>query len=246
MVDAKNVNIIEIFSSIQGEGKYVGCRQIFVRFAGCNASCRYCDTWSSRTPADLASIEVIPGVREFITVKNPITVQDLFCYIQKFLKYKHQAISFTGGEPLCHADALALLLPKIKITKYLETNGTLPNELVKVIKHIDIISMDIKLPSITGREYWDEHYRFLQLAKQQETFVKIVISGETQDIEFNTAIDLIAAVDRNMTVILQPITPINGCSYVSPERTILLQDIALKTLNDVRVIPQTHKFLKHL
>ena len=37
-------NIIEIFSSIQGEGKYVGYRQVFIRFSGCNLHCTYCDT----------------------------------------------------------------------------------------------------------------------------------------------------------------------------------------------------------
>ncbi len=39
--------ISEIFSSIQGEGLYLGKRHIFVRFFGCNMRCAYCDTMPS-------------------------------------------------------------------------------------------------------------------------------------------------------------------------------------------------------
>ena len=35
------VGISEIFSSVQGEGKYVGCRQLFIRLIGCNMDCPY-------------------------------------------------------------------------------------------------------------------------------------------------------------------------------------------------------------
>ncbi|MPN44260.1 7-carboxy-7-deazaguanine synthase [bioreactor metagenome] len=130
--------------------------------------------------------------------------------------------------------------------KYLETNGTLPGELEKVLPHVDIISMDIKLPSVVGNSYWEEHRQFLRIAKHKEIFVKIVISGETSWAEFATAIQLIADVDKNITVILQPVTPINGCINVDPDRIIFLQDEALSLLNDVRVIPQTHKYIGQL
>ena len=38
------MNIKEIFFSYQAEGPYIGCPTVFVRFAGCNLSCCYCDT----------------------------------------------------------------------------------------------------------------------------------------------------------------------------------------------------------
>lgn len=241
-----NANVVEIFSSIQGEGKYVGYRQVFVRFAGCNLSCQYCDTALSRIPATVARIELTPGLRDFTTVSNPLAAAQLLDYICTLYNNKHHSISFTGGEPLCHTDMLGVLLPQINGTKYLETNGTLPDELNKIIQYVDIISMDIKLPSVTGSSHWDKHRSFLEIARQRETFVKIVVSGETSSSELAKAIELVFDVDRTITVILQPVTPINGCTVISPEKVLQFQDYALSKLDDVRVIPQTHKYIGQL
>ena len=38
------IKVKEIFASIQGEGPYVGYKQLFVRFCNCNLKCNYCDT----------------------------------------------------------------------------------------------------------------------------------------------------------------------------------------------------------
>ena len=54
--------LIEVFSSIQGEGLLVGCRQIFLRFALCNLDCDYCDT--PFAPQAACRIEDAPGARE--------------------------------------------------------------------------------------------------------------------------------------------------------------------------------------
>ena len=53
--------IIEIFSSFQGEGLLIGERQIFVRFAGCNLDCNYCDTKNSKSESSgkLMSVEEV-------------------------------------------------------------------------------------------------------------------------------------------------------------------------------------------
>ena len=41
---ATDTKINEIFSSIQGEGPFVGYKQLFIRFCNCNLNCKYCDT----------------------------------------------------------------------------------------------------------------------------------------------------------------------------------------------------------
>lgn len=237
------INLVEVFSSIQGEGKYVGYRQVFVRLAGCNMKCEFCDTPSSRNDVAFGQIETAPGKRVFLAAENPVTIDRLAAYINQLLIEPHHSVSFTGGEPLCQAGALAKLAQKVTGAVYLETNGTLPDELAEVLPYVDIISMDVKLPSTSGREYWSEHIRFLQLAQQREVFVKIVLTAETADDEFARAIELVAAVKPSIPLILQPVSPVEGVKAISPADVLKRQSEALQSLKDVRVIPQTHKFL---
>lgn len=239
-------NVIEVFSSIQGEGKYVGVRQIFVRFSGCNLKCRYCDTLVSHAPYKHCTVEKDAGSRRFTKFDNPVDLDNLGASIRHLLRLPHHSVSFTGGEPLYRADYIHALAKEFDCKLYLETNGTLYEELDKVLDDLDFISMDIKLPSVTGKELWEEHRRFLKKSMSKDLFVKLVISGETTSEEFDQAIALIKGINFRIPLILQPVTPVNGCCAASPTEVLLYLERALAELYDVRVIPQTHKMIKQM
>ncbi len=179
--------IAEVFDSVQGEGLYVGERQLFVRFFGCNLRCKFCDT-------------KLDGFMEY----EP---QELFQEL-KLYEGDYHSVSFTGGEPLLQKDFLKEVLKltqKEGFRNYLETNGTLPYELEELIDYLDIVAMDIKLPSSTGEfPYWRTHRKFLETASLKEVFVKIVICKSTHIEDIINALDLIKGVNPAVTVILQP------------------------------------------
>ena len=242
-------NIIEIFSSVQGEGKYVGYRQVFVRFEGCNLACRYCDTENAVNMHACCRVESAAGSRQFLKVDNPFTPEAAARQINALLQeLPHQAVSFTGGEPLLHADFLAELIPQLSPAAacFLETNGTLTDALQQVLPLLSIISMDIKLPSVTGRPLWEEHRRFLQAARSRDTYVKIVVSADTLLSELEQAYAIVAEADKNLPVILQPVTPFGGCEAPTAGQMLEAQQAALLHLSDVRVIPQTHVLMGQL
>jgi organic radical activating enzyme len=244
------INIIEIFSSIQGEGLFVGCRQVFVRLAGCNLSCRYCDTRDSFAVPAAAHVETEAGSRVFEFFANPFSASKLYDAVANLCRTPHHSISLTGGEPLLQPQAVAALSPLRNkgVRLYLETNGTLPKALEQVIQQIDIVSMDFKLPSElpTNQAYWQEHAEFLKVACQREVFVKIVLSGRTSPSELEQALALIYDIDPAIPLILQPVTPVNGVAPVVPEQVLRWQELALTKLRNVRVIPQTHKLMGQL
>jgi len=243
---SETITVAEVFSSIQGEGPYVGYRQVFVRLTGCNLECAFCDTPESRSKVAAGNIEITAGKRDFQTILNPIPIDELAKYINQLLIMPHHSVSLTGGEPLCQAEAIVKLAPFVNGRLYLETNGTLTEKLALVLPYIDLISMDIKLPSTTGQELWQQHREFLQLANTRTVFVKLVVTNTTSVEEFQHAIELIAAVDCNIPLIIQPVTPIKNCEGATPDMVLAWQEQALTLLRDVRVIPQTHKFMNQL
>ena len=180
--------IAEIFDSVQGEGIYLGEKQIFVRFFGCNLSCRFCDTKQYRF------IEYEP--------------EELFGEIALYSGDEIHSISFTGGEPLLQHEFLREILMLTRANgykNYLETNGTLAGELERVIKYVDIVSMDVKLPSSSGMGLlWGLHERFLKAASQKEVFIKTIICGVTPEEELRDALALIKKINPAAIVILQP------------------------------------------
>ena len=216
----QSIKIREIFTSIQGEGPYVGQKHIFVRFCKCNLNCAYCDTdFNSQNAKDY-------------------NIDDLALNLAD---NDAEVISFTGGEPLLELDFLKEFLSeyKSKLNKkiYLETNGTLYKNLAQIIDYIDIISMDIKLQSATGQKnLFFENEEFLKIAQKKETFIKVVFDENISDDEIEKVTYL--AKKYNTLLILQPKMPIN--------KGLDLDNIYnkfYKKYKNIRLIPQVHKYL---
>jgi 7-carboxy-7-deazaguanine synthase len=234
----------EAFVSFQGEGLHVGRRQLFLRFAGCPLRCRYCDTPDSLVRGE--SFVVHAGVEE--RRPNPVSIDDISWAIETLgvPRRSLDGTAITGGEPLAQADFLVTLLRSgvLPRPRLLETAGVLPDELSKVVEEIDVVSMDIKLPSNTGETaFWDEHRRFLQRAGHK-AYVKILVDLATSDDDVHRATSLIAAAETPVPVFLQPITTRKASTLIDAERLSRLFDVARSRLQDVRVVPQTHKIMQ--
>jgi 7-carboxy-7-deazaguanine synthase len=224
------VKISEIFQSLQGEGKYVGERQVFVRFFACNLDCPWCDTPKSK------------GKRA--QHYHDMTFPKVLAEICR-LKNGCRSVSLTGGEPLLQKDFLKTLLPalkKLRLQTYLDTNGILFAELRAVIGDIDIIAMDFKLPSsMKGKSYWDEHRSFLKIARRKDVFAKMVVSAKTLRKDLTQAVKIINEVAPRTSVILQPNS--FELRQGAVQKCLEYQSYCLKYLSDVRIVPQMHKYL---
>ena len=254
--------LTELFSSVQGEGPYVGKRQIFVRFYGCHRRCVFCDSPETVTawqpprfkPATY-QLEVTPGERDFTYQPNPVSTGQLMEQFARFDQPRglHHSIAFTGGEPLLHADYLRTLFPLIRqagYKSYLESAGDLYHELEKVLPWLDIAAMDIKLPSVTHNEAaWGSHRKFLShcVEGKVDTFAKVIVSAETSPEDMHEAINLVAEIAPAIPFIIQPMTPFGEAQNPPTSRQLLdWQNIAQLNLRDVRVIPQCHKMMGQL
>jgi len=243
--------IHEIFSSIQGEGPWIGQRHIFVRFAGCDIRCRYCDTPAAAqkerdgTGPLFCSVQMKAGSNEREQATSPVSPPALTALCSRLIipGPSRPVLSLTGGEPLLHASFLEEWLPTVRsaFILYLETSGIHHDAMKNIGDLVDVVSIDFKLPSATGlRPFWDEHEKFLEAARGKIVFVKAVVTIDTSEVDVLTAAGIIADFDRSMVFVIQP-----AGGLLAPESAMLMrfQEAALGTIEDVRVIPQAHVML---
>ena len=238
----------EVFSSFQGEGPYVGERQLFVRVAHCHLKCTYCDTPMTQ-PDGRLHVQPISNFTPAQVLENPVTPDALMAVLRPMLMaLPHHSVSLTGGEPLLYHRFLKQLLPQLQpLTRtYLETSGTQPNFLAEVLEWTDIIAMDFKLPSATREPpQYEAHREFLAVARTRpatELFVKVIFDTRTPEAEWAALESVIS--DRDLPIILQPVTDLDDQRVHVPASVI--EQVAIRvsrTFRHVRVIPQTHKML---
>ena len=200
------MKVSEIFYSIEGEGIEIGRPEVFIRLAGCNLRCTWCDTkYALENGKEMSIGEIIEEVR----------------------KYPCKSVSITGGEPLLQKGELLELVNQLKTLGYwiqINTNGTIFSE--EIFKLVDFISMDCKCPSSRmksnfevlekTKELFDSKTQFKFILSNQEDYEyaknivcilnasNIVFQPEWNSKKFSRKlVDLIKRDSLNIRVILQ-------------------------------------------
>jgi len=156
--------VVEKFTSVNGEGPLSGQLVVFIRFAGCNLNCSYCDTtWANNEDVCF----------------NFMTSLDIYRYI-KSTEIKN--VTLTGGEPLLQ-DGIIELLEMLSKDKWLhveiETNGSVHINEFNNLENPPSFNMDYKLPSSNMEEKMNlDNFKYLS-AKDTVKFV----TGSRSDLQ---------------------------------------------------------------
>lgn len=158
------LQVVEKFVSINGEGRRCGQLATFIRFAGCNLNCGYCDTaWANDRKVAF----------------DPMTAEEVNDYIKDT---QVTNVTLTGGEPLLQQDMcelLQLLSQDPELYVEIETNGSVLLSKFSDLENPPSFTMDYKLPS-SGMERMMALENFDHLtAKDTVKFV----SGSLEDLE---------------------------------------------------------------
>ncbi|MEM7616944.1 MAG: 7-carboxy-7-deazaguanine synthase QueE [Pseudomonadota bacterium] len=159
--DGNELNIVEIFPTLQGEGKYTGWPAVFIRLGNCNLACKFCDTEFEKFE-QLQLSAIIEQVRQYSVNQQNERIANL--------------VVITGGEPFLQPiEALCQKLLADDFIVQIETNGTLYREIPQAV---DIICS----PKMTNGKYLTIRDDLLK----RITGLKFIISKDNygyQDVE---------------------------------------------------------------
>lgn len=181
------MKVVEIFNSIDGEGKRTGQPAAFIRLAGCNLRCSYCDT-----------LYALFGEKEEC-VYEEMSIDE----ITEKVNYPHKRITLTGGEPLVHDGSAELVsrLIKLGFEVNIETNGAC--DICEFLERLDkdadrdklFFTIDYKLPSsgMCERMIWKN---FLSLNKND--VLKFVVGSDEDVIMMRSVVKRMNECAQNM------------------------------------------------
>ncbi|MDW0261876.1 MAG: 7-carboxy-7-deazaguanine synthase QueE [Nitrososphaeraceae archaeon] len=229
--------VSEIFTSIEGEGIFVGKKTLFIRFSGCYLKCRWCDT-KYALPLDSGTDYQIDEIKDLI-IKE----------LQPFT-YK---VNFTGGEPLLQTEAVIELADFVKkqtnVETYLESSCFDSELFSKVLPYIDICKIEFKTDD--SKVVQDEEYdnlilneiKCLELAVESNkaTYIKIVVTNSTNLESFKNLVYNISEKIKPSDILGLIIQPSFGIDQPTVNKLLDTYDIVQPMFPEVRIIPQLHK-----
>lgn len=210
--------VVEKFVSINGEGTCAGQLAVFVRFAGCNLNCSYCDT----RYANDNDVEF-----------QYMTSSEIYDYIKQT---KVNNVTLTGGEPLLQLNIIELLqlLSKDKeLSVEIETNGSVPlKNFISIKENRPKFTMDYKLKCSSMEEKMILE-NFQHLSKKDT--VKFVV-GSIEDL--NRAKEIIGQFNltEKVNVYLSPV-------FGSIEPQEIVEFMKDNNMNKVNLQLQLHKII---
>lgn len=209
-----SMNVIEIFASIDGEGKRQGCLTTFLRLHDCNIRCSYCDTLYSYGPQSTFESMSIQAVADIIE------------------QLGNHRITITGGEPLLQEQAVIELIDELtkRNPQYdfnIETNGTI----VPSFQRDNVwFTYDYKMPSSLAEDSMNLDIFKIATA---EDIIKFVV-GSVQDLDRMD--EVLKTYPTNGQIFVSPV-------WGNIEGAMIVDYMKVHNWQNVKFQLQIHKFI---